>query len=58
MKSLRVLALVTVALVALSGCTGFQKSGEVTVGLEVGEISPVDFAWTPSAGIPRRSNCA
>ncbi len=44
----RAVALLGAAILVLSGCTGFQKSGEVTVGLEVGEIPPVDFSWTPS----------
>ena len=44
----RGVAILTVVLLALTGCTGFQKSGEVTVGLEIGEIPPVDFAFTPS----------
>lgn len=48
MARARALAVVTVALLALTGCTGFQKSGEVTVGLEMGERPPVDFAFTPS----------
>ncbi|GAA2529913.1 LpqB family beta-propeller domain-containing protein [Microbacterium mitrae] len=45
---LRAVAILTAALLALTGCTGFQKSGEVTVGLEVGEIPPVPFSFTPS----------
>lgn len=48
MTRMRAAAIFAVAMLTLTGCTGFQKSGEVTVGLEVGEIPPVDFAFTPS----------